>query len=443
MKLRRVTLVVLALVALAGSAAAQARGAAHIPLPADLTGTMNGAPYEIRVPANWNGTLLVWAHGWQAFGIVAEIAPPATWPEATPPVQDQLLAQGYALAGSGYPNSMKESVQDTLALTVFFKRAVGNPQRTIIWGSSLGGWVALRSIEDYPQIYDAAIPTCAVAAGWAMDADWMLSYSLAYKAAYGWLDDRWGPVGNLVDDLNFWTEVLPYVQWPASDLDYGKWEFIRLVMKMPYDAFWGWEPMNASNFFGMDMWKVTEARAHWEALAGGPVAQNAGLVYALADEDKQYLASLGVDADALLASMNAQTNIRSDIHARHYIEHWGDLGGNIHRPVLTLHSIFDGLVIVQNEAVYAANVAKHQKSDRLVQAFVDFPAHNSFSAEQYLSLIAAMNSWLDTGVRPDATALPASLGFDLNFVPQPWPFAYAEKSRDGDRDNDRDQDRDR
>src|SRR5829696_8077865 len=33
--------------------------------PLDLSGELHGAPYRIRVPANWNGTLLVFAHGYR------------------------------------------------------------------------------------------------------------------------------------------------------------------------------------------------------------------------------------------------------------------------------------------------------------------------------------------------------------------------------------------
>ena len=33
--------------------------------PVELTGELHGAPYEIRVPAAWNGTLLVYAHGYR------------------------------------------------------------------------------------------------------------------------------------------------------------------------------------------------------------------------------------------------------------------------------------------------------------------------------------------------------------------------------------------
>ena len=54
-------------VILAPAAAGQG-GKAHIALPADLAGTLNGVNYRIRVPAGWNGTLLVHAHGTRLSG---------------------------------------------------------------------------------------------------------------------------------------------------------------------------------------------------------------------------------------------------------------------------------------------------------------------------------------------------------------------------------------
>lgn len=58
-------LLLLAAVALGSPVA----GAARVPLPADLSGTLGGTPYRIRVPANWNGTLLVYAHGTASGGV--------------------------------------------------------------------------------------------------------------------------------------------------------------------------------------------------------------------------------------------------------------------------------------------------------------------------------------------------------------------------------------
>jgi len=405
-------------------AMADGKGVAHVPLPADLTGTLEGTDYIIRVPANWNGTLLMFAHEAQ-LGPPAAQAAPVAWPLVTPTLEEQLLELGYALAGSGYrSDSMKDAVQGTLALTNFFKGMVGNPSRTIIWGVSLGGMVSLKLIEEHPEIYDGAIANATPAAGNPENADMDVSFALAYAATFPWHDDLWGPVENVRDDLDYFAEVLPILLAEAlpGPATFGRWEFIRLIMGLPPQAFWGMEPLSHSPFWAMLMWKATEGRAAVEAENGGPVAENVDLHYTLGTAEKQYLASLGVDAEQLLAYMNAHTNITADRAARIHAEHWGGFSGRLLRPVITMHSKFDGLVFVSQETHYAALVQSTGCSDQLVQAYVDDVGHSSFSADQYLSVLAAMESWLDTGVRPDATLLPASKGFDLGFLPPLWPF---------------------
>ena len=73
--------------ALAGTAPAHAATAAS----GNFTGTLaNGTTWVADVPANWNGTLLLYSHG---FG-------PLTAADAPDPgTQAALLARGYALAG--------------------------------------------------------------------------------------------------------------------------------------------------------------------------------------------------------------------------------------------------------------------------------------------------------------------------------------------------------
>ena len=52
----------LALLILAPAAVITAQAADTL----ELTGSLHGAPYKILVPENWNGTLLVYAHGYSA-----------------------------------------------------------------------------------------------------------------------------------------------------------------------------------------------------------------------------------------------------------------------------------------------------------------------------------------------------------------------------------------
>ncbi len=165
-----------------------------------------------------------------------------------------------------------------------------------------------------------------------------------------------------------------------------------------------------------------------EAENGGPVAENVGLHYTLSADEKEYaakkeyLASFGIDADQLLGYMNSRTNITADKTARIHAEQWGGFSGRLLRPVLTMHTIFDGVNFVSQESYYAQLVQGAGYGDQLVQAYVNDPGvgHVSFRADYYLSVLAAMKSWLDTGVRPDVSLLP---GYDPDYKgPPSWPF---------------------
>ncbi len=159
-----------------------------------------------------------------------------------------------------------------------------------------------------------------------------------------------------------------------------------------------------------------------EQVCGGPIAQNLGDHYTLANEEKAYLSTLGVDADALLAWMNAHANISASLSALQCVARDGTPTGKLRRPALTMHGRYDAVLPVSNELVYRHLVNTAQRNDLLYQTYVDIIGHISFSAEQYLAGLAAMEHWLDTGVRPDASFFPESLGFNNTFVPPPWPY---------------------
>ncbi len=408
---RRFTLAaVLLLASMLPASIAVAQG--HVDLPIDWTGTLNGAPFRIRVPDNWNGTLLVHAHGY------------GFWPEPTVsppwvPVEEQLLALGYAMAGSAFRNpgwSVKEGVQNTLALTNYFRGHVGQPDRIILWGVSMGGLITQAAIEKYPGIYDAGIPMCSVSAGAPRAFDWALGVGLAYDITLGW-SEAWGSVGDVRDDLT-WGEVEPVFFQQLSTASLGQLEFIRLVNDLPAADFIS-GPLPG---LWMLMQMVTANRAEMETRAGGPVSQNLNHVYTLSDGEIAYLNSLGIDAGALLAEMNARTDIRARRSARKYLERYADPSGKIERPVLSVHTKTDSVCPVANESAYRELVAGAGKTDMLVQVYTEGEGHCFFSPPQVLAAFAAMEHWLNTGTPPDASFFPVSAGFDPHYQPPPWPY---------------------
>jgi pimeloyl-ACP methyl ester carboxylesterase len=409
------------IVALACGSTAIGTGGGAQPTPGTYTGTLDGTPYEIVVPANWNGTLLVFAHGQQLTAPTPVVAPP--------PVKLQLLAAGYALAGSGFTNSYKDGVQQTHQLTAFFREAFANPHRIIIWGNSLGGAITAKLIEKYPGIYDGAIANCAPDAGAVENMDSALAFSLAFDAAFsvsgkgGWLED-WGPIGDVRDDILV-SDALPYLQTLSVPPNEAEWEFVRLVMHVPPEAFWTIDPGTKFPFFQLQMWKATVLRSAAEAENGGPVAENVGMHYWVDAGGYDRLASLGLSreqVDEMLAYMNERTNIRADRAARRHLAQWGAATGQLRRPVLTMHHPFDGMAHVTNESYYEGLVGAAGAESLLMQTYVKGPiGHCTFSPAQYVSALNAMNSWLDTGERPDVSFFPASM-FDLTFAPGPWIF---------------------
>lgn len=431
MRLRCSIPVALMLLALLAPAVATAQMAA-VPLPADLQGELDGVPYRIRVPANWNGTLIVYAHGYGEAALPLALAP-------LPADVDALLAKGFALAasrfGGGVPvppqvlagYQVKQGMQNTVALTGAFRDMVGHPIRTILWGKSLGGLIALGLTEKFPGLYDGAVALCAAGAGTPRRFDHFLDITLAYKVAFGWEAD-WGSPGDLRDDLNYITDVLPHVPAPGP-ANLGLWEFIRLVSRLPKDSYYI-NPTGGTPERGQNLYFAFAVRAELERRAGGPVAENVGRVYTLIDGDKTYLGTLGVNADALLAEMNAMTNITSDRNARNYAAHYFDPSGDIRRPVLTVHTTGDALAPVNHESAYCATVAQLGNSALLMQQFTAgyrtpsgtaVNGHCTFTSAQNLAGIEAMVSWLDTGNRPE-TFFPGSLGFLPGFVAPPWPW---------------------
>jgi hypothetical protein len=129
-----------------------------------VTGTLpDGASWVADLPAQWNGTLLLYSHG---FGfLTAEDAP-------DPATSAALLARGYALAGSSYdPNgslwALDSAVHDQFGTLQAVESAVlpARPRQVLAFGTSMGGLVSALEAQDGAGRIDGALTTCGIVAG--------------------------------------------------------------------------------------------------------------------------------------------------------------------------------------------------------------------------------------------------------------------------------------
>ncbi|HJP93970.1 MAG TPA: hypothetical protein VJ875_18575 [Pyrinomonadaceae bacterium] len=396
--------------------------------PLDISGEINGAPYRIVVPEAWNGTLLVFAHGYrdkadhpgEIDNRNADVAPSAA-------LEAPLLAQGFALAGTAYKDNgwaIGDAIQDVKNLAVFFRDNVARPQHTILVAASLGTFVGFKSMEQFGGIYDGALCLCGAGSGATRLWDSGVPAYLAYDVIFG-VPASWGTVGEVRNDLDFETEVLAKLTPELSNIaNFPKFEFIRLVAKTPGR---GITPPPPPGFYPgwvlTDFFFLTEGRAELQRRAGGPFVQNLDQNYTLTNTEKAYLASLGLPGtvvDAWLAQMNARRNIQAKPSARNYVRNNTNFNGKIQHPVLTVHTIVDPLLVVANESAYAELVASQNREELLFQTYTTGVGHCNLTGPQILTAVNAIDLWVRTGVRPTSALFPAALGFNQAFVPPPF-----------------------
>lgn len=148
-------------------------------------GTHEGADYSISMPANWNGGLVMFAHGYEGEG-------QGSGTVRASPLDFHLTEGGYAWAASGYRSMGYRPdwfLADTLALRERFIKEFGRPRWTIIHGQSMGGHVAIASLELHPEIYQGGLIECGVVDGVGF-IDWLYAYTAAaeYFSALPLLD---------------------------------------------------------------------------------------------------------------------------------------------------------------------------------------------------------------------------------------------------------------
>jgi pimeloyl-ACP methyl ester carboxylesterase len=127
-----------------------------------IDGSVAGSLYRLVRPTNWNGRLVLYAHGF-----VPSDAPVALPLEGSLLIS-LLVPQGFAVAYSSFSENgwaVKDGAERTHQLMGIFSSRFGRPARVYITGVSMGGLIAIDLSETYPSIYAGALPAGAVAGG--------------------------------------------------------------------------------------------------------------------------------------------------------------------------------------------------------------------------------------------------------------------------------------
>src|SRR5262245_31600032 len=144
-----------------------------------ITGEKLGAFFQITVPTNWNGDLVINNHGF-------DFAPPGPNP-GLGNLAPLMLSEGYAVAASSYSQccwALFTTQRDLNRLLGVFTDNFGPPNNVILHGGSLGGIVTAQGIEKLGANVVGAYPVCGALSG-SRSWDGAIDLRLIYDAICG------------------------------------------------------------------------------------------------------------------------------------------------------------------------------------------------------------------------------------------------------------------
>ena len=420
---------------------------------AECTGELDGAAYEIRMPEKWNGTLLLYSHGYRQarpappdFGAVRTDAQSAPRPE----VATELLARGYALAGSAY-RSNGWAVADGVAageqLHRFFVDNIGAPDRTYVWGESLGGLITQTLAEAHPDWVAGAAPMCGVLGGTNLNFDLALDLGVAVKTLVH-PPFKVGDYASYEEALANFDGAYKALLAATKDTRNGIPKLLLIAALV--DA-----PTQTATYDGSDLRSQvaaiveslvtglvfgTAVRQEVEERVGGNPSGNTEADYGtrVSPAERQLIETVSPGStDRNLALLEAAPTVAPDPEAREEFERLGTPSGAVRVPTLTLHTRADPLVLVQNETVFGAKArASQARTSDLIQLYTAAPAdysapapygagHCNFSDDEFLGVVDVLDGWVRKGVYPGTEVITEAFGDEtglaLGYRPGPWP----------------------
>ena len=221
-----------------------------VPVSSCAGATSDGAPFAMQVPANFNGTVILWSHGYRP-----NVAVPAGIPgyggytvKNTPETAggqqggdftatNYLLSQGYALMGSGFARqgwNLDSTIATNVELIDAFKTKFPTTKKVLAWGNSLGGIATQVLAEKYPNLISAAAPLCVadnIAAELTMAGDFLWGVKTLFNPAIKGGNYSAGTAGYVeaMTDLKLFFTAMGELQaniatgkWPSTSSPAGK-----------------------------------------------------------------------------------------------------------------------------------------------------------------------------------------------------------------------------
>ncbi|HET7837453.1 MAG TPA: alpha/beta hydrolase [Variovorax sp.] len=372
-------------------------------------GVLGGAAYRVEVPANWNGKLVMYAHGYAGTGNTLGVNNPS--------IRRYLIQNGYAWAASSYSKNyydVRVGVEDTNALALEFKkiaaaagRTLAAPSKIFITGHSMGGHITAAAIEDeayatanHKVKYNGAVPMCGVVGDTELfdyfAAAQVTAQALAGVPKYPFIN--WSDISAQVTGALFTSMATPLGLTPTG-VKYAS--VIQNLTGGPRPIF------NLGLAYGGSfpaVWGVFGGDGTITGILNKSVIDTNRFTYTV---DGDATTSNQINGSVLKLTAVADANrLRTD--GLRWIP---KANGEFKIPVVTLHTLGDLYVPFSMEQIYQKRVAAKGNSGWLVQRAIRGATHCDFTVAEQVAAFDAMIKWEGGGPKPagDDVVTPATV----------------------------------
>lgn len=330
----------------------------------------SGAKYRICMPApgQWNGRLVLFAHGYVAFN--QPIAIPEdqlTLPDGTS-IPDLINGLGFAFATTSYSVNglaVQQGIDDLVDLVDIFNVAVAVPSRTYLVGPSEGGIITALSVERFPSVYQAGVAACGPIGNFRAQINYIGDFRVVFDYFFPGLLP--GTPADIPDELieNWETVYVPRILQAADQFPNRTRQLFAVTNAPGY-----LDPANRRETLESLLWYSTFTSNDATDKLGGLPYDNQSRIYTGSDNDVllNLLARRFAASPAALAEMQARY----------------ETSGQLVRPVVTLHTLGDQIIPYWHEPLYRQKVEDAGAASLQVNIPVIRYGHCNFNAAEVL-----------------------------------------------------------
>lgn len=340
--------------------------------------------YRLVRPSNWNGILVLYAHGYVSKGLPVSIT-------ADDELVISLLApQGFAVAVSSFDETgwvIKDGTQRTHQLLGLFTSKFDKPKRVYIGGASMGGLIAVRVVETWPKDFAGVLPACAVVGGLGSQYDYVLNVRVLFDLFYP------GVLPGTAVDVPPGIDLVQDIFNPAvtaMTIDPTGAFAIASITQTPVDF------ANPAELLESIATALGAAATYPEILA---------LTHGQEYFDNTTTQYTGALSALQLALINANVQRFAGTPAgRNSIFHNYTPTGDLRIPALTLSTFRDPVIPGFHRTLYGQRVAAMGNADLLVQRKVQGTGngfgHCTFTPQELTQSFVDLILWGEFGVKP-------------------------------------------